>query len=204
MPGGPTARACRTPNERGAEGEAGQAGPAANERRRGPNAPGPAFAFEEKRFAFAFPGHDARGIGAGTARMAARGGAPLSPPLQPPILSRKRGVLAPTAFPAARTPPGVQWGVRAAVRRLSRRSVATDGAGPGDSGFSRCHDAGRPGSAVLSRSAAARPGRGMAHAGAGVGGWPRRWTPASRTSCPEMKSAGVFLPAQIGMVLPRM
>jgi hypothetical protein len=127
------------------------------------DAPGPALAL-------AFPGHDARGIWGGACTMLARGGAPLSPPLQPPILSRKRGVLAPSAFLCGPNPPRSDWGVRAAARRLSRRSIATDGAGPGDSGFSRGHDAGRAGSAVLSRSAATRPAGGMAPAGAGVGG----------------------------------
>ena len=57
----------------------GRPGPPPTSGAAGRDAPGPALAFG--KIAFAFPGHDARGIGAGPARMAARGGAPLSPPL---------------------------------------------------------------------------------------------------------------------------
>jgi hypothetical protein len=73
----------------------------------GPTRAGGAFAFRRARCPPCLWG--------GPAWMAGRGGAPLSPPLQPPLNS-KRGVLAAFHFSgAARTPPGVAWGVRAST-----------------------------------------------------------------------------------------
>ena len=167
---------------------------------------------KQERFAFAFPGHDARGIGAGPARWRAAGAHPAAPPKGAggvafphrgvaAIFTCRRAATPPFfAFRRSPPPPRICMGGAGEHRRLSRRSVATDGAGPGDSGFSRGHE---PAAGGRRYSAAGRRG-GRPPAGAGVGGWTRRGAPTSRTSCPEMKSAGVFLPAQIVMVLPRM
>jgi hypothetical protein len=180
-------------------GRPGGAGLAARRRQRaagGAGAPGPALEFEEKRFAFRparcrpSPGPHGRGRGA-----------PLSLSLQPPQHT-KRGVLAASTFPAARTPPGVTWGVRAAAGgHDARRSRPTMGHAPWTAELAGGMTP--PGRGRLYSAEAQRPrtGGGVTPAGAGPGRWARRGAPASRTSCPEMESAGVFLPAQIVLVL---
>lgn len=146
-----------------------------------------------------FPGTMPGALGRGLHDAGPRGGAPFSS-LFSPILSRRGAQRLPCSFSRGPNPPRWDWGVRAAARRLSRRSSATDGAGPGDSGPCRGHDA------ADSRRYSAAGRRGVTPAGAGVGrsDGPMRWTPAGQPSWAETKSAGVFFPARIGMVLTGM
>ena len=185
MPGGPMAGQDAGRPTRRAAGRAVGAGAAASERREGHGAGLGHLHFRRARCP--------TGLWGGPAWMAGRGGAaPFSSPLTPTQHETRRTRRLPLCRRSPH-PPRYCLGGAGEHRRLSRRNPGTM-PGPGDSGFSMGHAAGWAGSAVPGRRQRPAQAGGMPHAGAGVGGWTRRWAPRKPMRYQPAKSARVSVP----------